>query len=106
MISPLTLTLEVYRFLPSIKILFPHLLFSWRFTGNILLLRPDVIKEIGDALSVAVRDAWLELRAQSGQINQIVPRLLSDKEYLKVLHRTSGLHHYQGLSYESLKAAA
>lgn len=78
---------------------------TWDFTGNVLFLREDISHDLGFWLNIALRDSWLDLRASPESIGKFVSSLLEDENYLRYLHRTSGLSHYPECTYEALRTA-
>ena len=78
---------------------------AWEYTGNVLFIREDLHAQIGLSLNIAIRDAWLELRANPTQLQHRVAKLLEDERYLRHLHRTSGLFDYPQCTYEALRSS-
>lgn len=78
---------------------------TWDYTGNVLFLREDVAEDLSVPLNIALRDAWLELRARPDLTRELVVSLLSSDDYLRHLHRTSGLSFYPEWTYDALRGA-
>lgn len=58
-------------------------------------------KERAIALDIAIRNAWLELKADRVARANIVRRVVRDPRYLNTLIRFSGLHNHPNLEFEA-----
>ena len=58
------------------------------FVNNRLLAE----KEKAFALSVVIRDAWLTLLQNPKELERTVDRILTERDYVKLLNRSVGMH--------------
>jgi len=62
-------------------------------TATFLFIHESMIadKHKATCLDIAIRDAWLDLRAEVGLLSKVVRRVFEDLEYLRFLGRCGGL---------------
>ena len=96
---------DVFNVMYNDCVIVPTPRYDFEYMDCPLLLHDSLLREKkrARALSIAIRDAWLELRSNGAELDRVLDLMFEDHGFARFLSRSTGLHE---ITFEGVPAVS